>query len=71
MSIQMTSGKTAKKLRRMAREEMASNSQSVDRELVIATMRGGHEQVINEPLSVRAMYQNLKMAWHRAVGTPR
>lgn len=70
MSIQMTSGKTAKKLRRMARQEMASNKDAVDRELVLARIRG-HDQVINEPLSVRAMYQHLKGAWHRAVGTAR
>ena len=63
-------GKTAKKLRKMARIEMAGNRESVERELVIATIKG-HDRVINEPLSTRAMYQHLKTAYDRTVGTAR
>jgi hypothetical protein len=63
-------GKTAKKLRKMARIEMAGNRESVERELVIATIRG-HDRVINEPLSVRAMSQHLKTAYKRTVGSAR
>lgn len=57
-------GKTAKKLRKMARIEMAGNPESVERELVIATIKG-HDRVINEPMSVRAMNQHLKRAYKK------
>jgi len=63
-------GRTAKKLRKLARMEMAGNTESVERELVIATIKG-HDRVINEPLSVRAMSQHLKTAYKRVVGTAR
>ncbi len=54
----------------MARIEMAGNAQSVERELVLATIKG-HDRVINEPLSVRAMSQHLKTAYKRVVGAAR
>ena len=57
-------GKKAKALRKMARIEMAGNQESVERELVVATIKG-HDRVINEPLSVRAMNQHLKRAYNR------
>lgn len=63
-------GKTAKKLRKMARIEMAGNRESVERELVVATING-HDRVINEPLSVRAMSQHLKRAYKSVVGSAR
>lgn len=52
----------SKLLRRMARFEMSADAQSVDRELIVARIRG-HDRVINEPNSNRAMYQNLKFAY--------
>lgn len=63
-------GKKAKALRRMARIEMAGNRESVERELVVATIRG-HDRVINEPLSVRAMHQHLKRAYKQFDAGPR
>lgn len=63
-------GKTAKKLRKMARTEMAGNANAVERELVIAAVRG-HERVINEPMSARAMYLHLKTAYKDVVGSAR
>lgn len=54
----------------MARAEMAANPQSVERELLVATIRG-HDRVINEPLSVRAMHQHLKRAYKQFDAGPR
>lgn len=54
----------------MARIEMAGNKESVERELVIATIKG-HDRIINEPLSARAMYRRLKRAYKRVVGAAR
>lgn len=56
--------KKAKALRRMARTEMAGNPESVERELVVARVKG-RDRVINEPMSVRAMNQHLKRAYNR------
>lgn len=58
--------KVAKALRRMAREEMAGDKGLVERELVIAKVRG-HDRIVNEPISVRAMNLQLKEAYKRAV----
>jgi hypothetical protein len=55
-------GKTAKKLRKMAAIEMYTNKENVPRELIVATIRG-HDRVINEPMSTRAMYLQLKRAY--------
>ena len=55
-------GKKAKKLRRMAEVEMYSNVENVQRELVDARVKG-HDRVINEPMSTRAMYLHLKGAY--------
>ena len=63
-------GKKAKALRKMARIEMTGNAEAVERELVVATVRG-HDRVINEPLSVRAMHQHLKRAYKSVVGSAR
>lgn len=63
-------GKKSKALRKMARIEMAGNAESVERELVVATVKG-HDRVINEPLSVRAMHQHLKRAYKSVVGSAR
>lgn len=57
--------KMAKRLRRMARDEMAGDRGRVERELVIARVRG-HDQVVNEPISDRAMYLKLKDAYKDA-----
>jgi hypothetical protein len=46
----------------MAEVEMYSNKESVPRELVVARVRG-HDRVINEPMSTRAMYLKLKSAY--------
>jgi hypothetical protein len=62
-------GKMAKRLRRMAKMEMSSNATTVDRELVLARVRNG-DRVINEPLSVRAMYLKLKWALKESVRNP-
>lgn len=58
-------GKMSKRLRKMAREEMAGDKNRVDRELVIARVKG-HDRVVNEPLSDRAMYLQLKTALAKA-----
>lgn len=58
-------GKTAKKLRRMAREEMAMDRQMYgarDRELVVANVRG-HDRVINDPMTERGFTLRLKKAY--------
>ena len=55
-------GRTAKKLRKMAEIEMRTNKENVPRELVVARVRG-HDRVINEPMSTRAMYLQLKRAY--------
>ena len=55
-------GKKARALRKMAEVEMYSNKENVDRELVVARIKG-HDRVINEPLSTRAMYLRLKGAY--------
>lgn len=55
----------AKRLRKMARDEMQGDRGLVDRELVIASIKG-HERVINEPISVRAMTLQLKDAYKAA-----
>lgn len=52
----------SKRLRKMAKLEMSSNANTVDRELVLAKVHHAH-RVINEPLSVRAMYLKLKWAY--------
>lgn len=55
-------GKLARRLRKLAKLEMSSNKETVERELVLATVKG-HDRVINEPLSVRAFYLKLKDAY--------
>lgn len=55
-------GKKAKRLRKMAEIEMYSNKENVPRELVVARIKG-HDRVINEPMSTRAMYLRLKNAY--------
>lgn len=55
-------GKLSKRLRKMAKLEMSANAQTIDRELVIARVKG-HDRLINEPLSVRAFYGKLKEAY--------
>lgn len=55
-------GKKSRALRKMAAIEMHSNKENVPRELVVATIRG-HDRVINEPMSTRAMYLHLKKAY--------
>lgn len=55
-------GKLAKRLRKLAKLEMSANAETVDRELVIARVRG-HDRIINEPLTVRAFYTQLKDAY--------
>lgn len=62
--------KKAKALRKMARIEMHTNKENVPRELVIATIKG-HDRVINEPMSTRAMYLHLKAAYTRFTPGPR
>lgn len=52
----------AKRLRKLAKLEMSSNKETVDRELVLARVRG-HDRVINEPMTVRAFYLKLKDAY--------
>lgn len=58
-------GKIAKRLRKIAREEMMTDKGVVERELVIARVRG-HDRVVNEPISVRAMHKHLKSAYKAA-----
>lgn len=55
-------GKLAKRLRKLAKLEMSANAETVDRELVVARVRG-HDRIINEPLTVRAFYAQLKDAY--------
>lgn len=55
--------KTAKRLRKMAKIEMETDAGIVDRELVLARKRG-HDVVINNPNSTRAMYLALKGAYN-------
>jgi hypothetical protein len=55
-------GKMARRLRKLAKLEMSSNKETVDRELVLARVRGA-DRVVNEPLSVRAFYLKLKDAY--------
>ncbi len=54
--------KKARALRKMAAIEMYTNKENVPRELVVATIKG-HDRVINEPMSTRAMYLQLKRAY--------
>ena len=54
--------KMAKRLRKLAKLEMSANKETVERELVLARVKG-HDRVINEPLSVRAFYLQLKDAY--------
>jgi len=58
-------GKLAKRLRKMAREEMVGDRGVVDRELKAAKVNG-HVRVVNEPISVRAMHLQLKSAYKRS-----
>lgn len=62
--------KKAKALRKMAAIEMHTNKENVERELVVATIRG-HDRVINEPMSTRAMYLHLKRSYSRFDPGPR
>ena len=55
-------GKLAKRLRKLAKFEMSANAETIDRELVLATVKG-YDRVINEPMSVRAFYLRLKEAY--------
>lgn len=58
-------GKKAKTLRRMARDEMATDRHmygAKDRELVIANVRG-HDRVINDPMTERGFTLQLKKAY--------
>jgi hypothetical protein len=57
------SGRVAKKLRRMAREEMVGTD---DRELVIFTDKKGNERLINEPLTKRSMYLALQREYKKS-----
>ena len=59
-------GKIAKALRRMARDEMSANPEAVERELLLARVRGAN-RVVNEPMSVRAMNLQLKQAYKNSV----
>lgn len=52
----------AKRLRKLAKLEMSSNAETVERELVLARVRG-HDRVVNEPMSVRSFYLQLKGAY--------
>lgn len=58
--------KLAKRLRKLAKMEMAGDANSVDRELVLARINGA-DRVINEPLSARSMYLQLKGAYKESV----
>ena len=58
-------GKIAKRLRRMAREEMATDRKmygAKDRELVVANVRG-HDRIINDPMTERGLTLQLKKAF--------
>ena len=59
-------GKKAKILRRLAREEMSGDRGVVERELVIARVKG-HDRIFNNPNSTRAMNLQLKKAYKRAM----
>ena len=63
-------GRMSKKLRKMAKMEMSGNATTVDRELVLARVAGG-DRIINEPLTVRAMYLKLKWALKESVRNPK
>lgn len=63
-------GKRARQLRKMAKMEMSGNAQTVDRELVLARI-GNADRVINEPLTVRAMYLKLKVAYGNFISSGR
>jgi hypothetical protein len=60
--------KKAKAMRKVAREEMVGN---IDRELILVRRRNKlgkvSGRVANEPLSVRAMYQQLKGKYKEAM----
>lgn len=56
----------AKRLRKLAKMEMAGNANNVDRELVLARINNAH-RVINEPISTRSMYLQLKGAYKESV----
>lgn len=56
--------KTAKRLRKMARLEMATDHDVQERELVVARRRG-HDVVVNNPNTNRAMYLSLKSAYRQ------
>lgn len=53
--------KLSKRLRRMARTEMSGDKGVVERELIVARVKG-HDRIINNPNSNRAMYLSLKSA---------
>lgn len=55
-------GRMSKRLRKLAKLEMSSNKETVDRELVLARVHG-HDRVVNEPMTVRAFYLQLKEAY--------
>lgn len=59
-------GKMSKRLRKLAKAEMAGNASAVDRELVLARVKNS-DRVINEPMSVRAFYRALKDAYSESV----
>lgn len=54
----------AKQLRRMAKIEMSSDAGNQDRELVLVR-RHGHDAVVNNPRTTRAMYLALKNSFNR------
>lgn len=56
--------KRAKTLRRMARIEMFGDQDVKDREIVVARQHG-HDVLINNPNTNRAMYRSLKSAYHQ------
>jgi hypothetical protein len=58
-------GKMAKRLRRLAQDEMSGDQGVVGRELVVARVKG-HDRVFNNPNSVRAMSLQLKAAYKRS-----
>ena len=59
-------GKTAKRLRRMARAEMSGDQGVQERELVL-TRKHGHYVVVNNPNTNRAMYMALKSAMRQVM----
>lgn len=59
----------SKRLRKLAKMEMSSNANTVDRELVLAKVHNSY-RVVNEPLTVRAMYLKLKWAYGESVRKP-